>query len=247
MAYRAHDDQTYRLLSTALDADFYLSVYRHRLDPGMDPLAHYIGVGWREGADPAPWFSTHDYLATHVDVAKADVNPLAHYLLNKATDKRERAFLINRMLDSMRGTIIRQTMFAEFEKRIHELVENGEPLTVDTLRTEYRKLLEAYFGPNFTIDEQLSLECLRIPHFYRGFYVYKYATGMSAAIALSQRILNGGQREREDYLNFLKGGSSKWPLELLRGAGVDMSRPEPVDTALRQFERLVAELDELLK
>src|SRR5262249_30994981 len=145
----------------------------------------------------------------------------------------------NREIDDIRGTIIRQTMFAEFEKVTHEMVESGEPLTVDSLKAAYRKLLDAYFGPEFAIDDELSLECLRIPHFYRAFYVYKYATGLSAAIALSQGVLNGGQKELSAYLNFLKGGCSKFPLDLLRDAGVDMEKPEPVATALTKFGNLV--------
>ena len=124
--------------------------------------------------------------------------------------------------------------------------EGGEPLTVDTLRQEYRKLLELYFGPDFAIDPELELECLRIPHFYRAFYVYKYATGLSAAIALSQRVLKGGDKELNDYLGFLKGGCSKFPLDLLRGAGVDMERPGPVNAAMKYFGQLVDELDDLL-
>jgi oligoendopeptidase F len=129
---------------------------------------------------------------------------------------------------------------------IHALVEAGEPLTVDTLRGEYRKLLDLYFGPQFTIDKELELECLRIPHFYRAFYVYKYATGLSAAIALSQRVLTGGATELKDYLGFLSGGCSKYPLDLLRGAGVDMEQPTAVNTALTYFSSLVDELDSLL-
>jgi oligoendopeptidase F len=171
---------------------------------------------------------------------------LARHMMSKAKDDKERAYLINRMIDGIRGTIIRQTMFAEFEKIIHALVESGEPLTVETLQSNYRKLLDLYFGPDFTIDDELSLECLRIPHFYRAFYVYKYATGLSAAIALSQRVTNGGEKELSDYLGFLKGGCSKYPLDLLRGAGVDMEKPEPVDTALKYFDTLVGELDALL-
>jgi oligoendopeptidase F len=171
---------------------------------------------------------------------------LARYLMEKAKDARERAYLINRQIDGIRGTIIRQTMFAEFEKITHALVERGEPLTVDTLRREYRKLLDLYFGPYFTIDPELELECLRIPHFYRAFYVYKYATGLSAAIALSERVTNGGKQELDDYLGFLKGGSSKYPLDLLRNAGVDMETPAAVNTALAYFDRLVTELEELL-
>ena len=137
-------------------------------------------------------------------------------------------------------------MFAEFERTTHALVESGEPLTVDRIRGEYRKLLELYFGPDFTLDPELSLECFRIPHFYRAFYVYKYATGLSAAIALAERVVGGGPAELNDYLNFLKGGCSKYPLDLLRGAGVDMEQPTAVNTALDYFDRLVKELDELL-
>jgi oligoendopeptidase F len=137
-------------------------------------------------------------------------------------------------------------MFAEFEALIHERCEAGEPLTLAKLKSLYRGLLEAYFGPQFAIDDCLSLECLRIPHFYRAFYVYKYATGLSAAIALSERVVNGGARELKDYLGFLGGGCSADPLDLLRGAGVDMESPVPVETALARFEQLVGELDELL-
>jgi oligoendopeptidase F len=171
---------------------------------------------------------------------------LSRHLMSKAKTKKDRAYLVNREIDSIRGTIIRQTMFAEFEKISHALVEAGEPLTVEKLKEEYGKLLADYFGPDFTIDEQLKLEALRIPHFYHAFYVYKYATGLSAAIALSERVVTGGKKELGDYLSFLKGGCSKWPLDLLKDAGVDMTKPEPVETALSYFERLVDELDELL-
>jgi oligoendopeptidase F len=171
---------------------------------------------------------------------------LARHMMAAAKDDRERAYLLNRQIDAVRGTIIRQTMFAEFERVTHALVETGEPLTVDALRGEYRKLLDAYFGPNFAIDKELELECVRIPHFYNAFYVYKYATGLSAAIALSERVLNGGKPELDAYLNFLKGGGSKWPLDLLRDAGVDMETPRPVDAALAYFGKLVDELDALV-
>ena len=166
---------------------------------------------------------------------------LSHHLLKNARDDRQRAYLLNREIDDIRGTIVRQTMFAEFEKITHEMAEAGEPLTVEAFQDIYRKLLEDYFGPQFTLDDELSLECLRIPHFYRAFYVYKYATGLSAAIALSQRVLSGGEKELDDYLSFLKGGCSKDPLDLLRDAGVDMEQPEPVETALKYFGELVRE------
>ncbi len=182
---------------------------------------------------------------------------LLNYMIERATSKKEKAFLLNHAIDEIRGTIIRQTMFAEFEKISHAQVEKGEPLTVDLLRSEYRKLLEKFFGveagsskpgkvSGFVIDPELELECLRIPHFYRAFYVYKYATGLSAAIALSQRVLAGGPKELNDYLGFLQGGCSKWPLDLLRGAGVDMEKAGPVDTALKKFGELVDQLEELV-
>jgi oligoendopeptidase F len=137
-------------------------------------------------------------------------------------------------------------MFAEFEKITHAMAEAGEPLTVQSFRETYRQLLQDYFGPDFSLDSELTLECLRIPHFYRAFYVYKYATGLAAAIALSRRVLQGGAAELADYLGFLQGGCSQEPLDLLRGAGVNMELAEPVETALRRFEQLVAELDQLL-
>lgn len=171
---------------------------------------------------------------------------LNHYLLDRAKDKTMRAFLINREIDEIRGTIVRQTMFAEFEKAVHTIAEEGQPLTLDRFREEYRALLESYFGPNFALDDALSLECFRIPHFYSAFYVYKYATGLAAAIALSERVLHGTKVDRDRYLNFLKSGGSKYPLDLLRDAGVDMETPEPVSMAMKRFGQLVKELESLL-
>ncbi len=171
---------------------------------------------------------------------------LTEHLMKNATDDRERAYLINNELDSIRGTVVRQTMFAEFEKRTHEMAEAGEPLTVKSLRAAYRELLDAYFGPHFTLDAALELECFRIPHFYRAFYVYKYATGLSAAVSLSRRVLEGGNQELSDYLGFLSSGCSKDPLELLRGAGVDMTSPAPIETTLKRFAVLTRELDSLI-
>ena len=166
--------------------------------------------------------------------------------MDRARDDRHRAYLVNRQIDAMRATLFRQTMFAEFERTTHALAEGGEPLTVDQFKGVYRGLLKRYFGPDFTLDEELALECFRIPHFYRAFYVYKYATGMSAAIALADRVTAGGRRELGDYLGFLKAGCSKDPLDLLRDAGVDLQGPTPVDAALERFANLVDELDRLL-
>jgi oligoendopeptidase F len=192
-------------------------------------------------------FQYYNYTIFVAEVASTfNEQLLSRHLMEQAKSKQEKAYLINRDIDAIRGTIIRQTMFAEFEKIAHATVEAGEPLTVEKFKGIYRGLLQKYFGPDFAIDDELALECFRIPHFYNAFYVYKYATGLSAAIALSQRVVNGGQRELNDYLSFLKGGCSEFPLDLLRAAGVDMQRPEPVETALSHFGKLVDELDELL-
>ena len=171
---------------------------------------------------------------------------LTHFLLEKTSDPRMRAYLINRQVDDIRGTVYRQTMFAEFEKIIHEMEEAGEALTLDSFRTVYRGLLEAYFGPDFALDAELDLECLRIPHFYSAFYVYKYATGMSAAVSLSQSVLADGQTQVERYLGFLKSGGSQFPLPTLQAAGVDMTSPKPVEHTLRLFAQRVDELEALL-
>lgn len=192
-------------------------------------------------------FEYYNYTIFVAEVASTfNEQLLTEHLLANAVDDKERAYLINNELDSIRATVVRQTMFAEFEKRTHEMAEAGEPLTVKSLRETYRELLDAYFGSNFVVDDQLELECFRIPHFYRAFYVYKYATGMSAAIALSRRVLSGGKQELDDYLAFLSGGCSKDPLDLLRDAGVDMTSPEPVATTLKRFQELTEELDQLL-
>ncbi len=192
-------------------------------------------------------FQYYNYTIFVAEVASTfNEQLLTDHLLKNARDDNERAYLINNELDSIRATVVRQTMFAEFEKRSHEMAEAGEPLTVESLKSAYRELLEAYFGPEFVIDKALELECFRIPHFYRAFYVYKYATGLSAAVALSRRVLEGGQSELDDYLSFLSGGCSKDPLELLKSAGVDMSSPQPVATTLERFRVLTDELDRLL-
>lgn len=192
-------------------------------------------------------FEYYNYTIFVAEVASTfNEQLLTEHLLNHASDDNERAYLINNELDSIRATVVRQTMFAEFEKRTHEMAEAGEPLTVESFRNLYRELLQAYFGPDFVIDKALELECFRIPHFYRAFYVYKYATGLSAAVALSRRVLEGGEQELQDYLSFLSGGCSKDPLDLLKDAGVDMTSPAPVQTTLERFAKLTDELDQLL-
>ena len=172
---------------------------------------------------------------------------LMEYLLGKTTDKKERAYLINHFLDQFKGTIYRQTMFAEFELNIGKLVAEGQTLTADVLCAEYKRLNELYYDPDMVVDDRIAMEWARIPHFYYNYYVFQYATGYSAAIALSRRILREGEKAVRDYLDFLSGGCSKSPIDLLKGAGVDMTGPEPVHQALELFGQLLDEMEELLE
>ncbi|MBQ3107545.1 MAG: oligoendopeptidase F, partial [Firmicutes bacterium] len=173
-------------------------------------------------------------------------NLLMNYLLEKEQDPEMQKYLLNLYLEEFRSTVYRQTMFAEFEKASHELVERGETLTAEVLCQIYGDLNRKYFGEGVVSDEQIAMEWARIPHFYNAFYVYKYATGYSAASALAQGILKGGDKEREAYLEFLASGECDYPLELLKRAGVDMSKPEPVEKALELFEELLGKLEALL-
>ncbi len=170
---------------------------------------------------------------------------LMEYLLGKTTDKKERAYLINHFLDQFKGTLYRQTMFAEFELNIGKMAQEGKTLTADALCQEYRRLNELYYGPDMVVDDRIAMEWARIPHFYYNYYVFQYATGYSAAIALSRRILAEGQPAVEDYIRFLSGGCSKSPIDLLKDAGVDMTDPAPVEEALALFGRLLDEMEEL--
>ena len=198
------------------------------------------------------WYAnrTQSYQNAHYPIFLAEVAStfneilLTEHLLATTKDERMRAYVLNRQVDDLRGTLFRQTMFAEFERSTHAAEEAGEPLTLEGFKKVYRELLNSYFGPNFAIDPELELEGLRIPHFYSAFYVYKYATGVSAAVALARQVLETGDATR--YLNFLRSGGSKFPIETLAEAGVDMSSPAPIEAALELFERRVKELAELL-
>ena len=195
------------------------------------------------------WYSDHNQPYTYAGykIFVAEVAStcnealLIRHLLEKAGDKTERAYLLNHFLESFRGTLFRQAMFAEFEKIVHERAAAGESLTAGALCQIYHKLNEDYFGPEIAVDSQIDYEWERIPHFYTPFYVYQYATGFSAAVAISSRILKGEPGALEGYKNFLKGGCSAKPVDLLKRAGVDMERPEPVEEALRLFEELLEE------
>ena len=171
---------------------------------------------------------------------------LMEYLLSVTEDKKQRAYLINHFLEQFRGTLYRQTMFAEFELRVNEMTQRGEGTTAEALCALYKELNVQYFGSDMIVDDEIALEWARIPHFYYDYYVYQYATGYAAAIALSRRILREGQSAVRDYLGFLSGGCSADPVTLLRGAGVDMASPAPVEDATKLFDELIGEMEALL-
>jgi len=191
----------------------------------------------------------HRYTIFAAEVASTfNETLLSDYLLKKYSGNDEmRAYILNREIDDIRGTLYRQTMFAEFEMIMHQMTENDIPLTIDLIRAEYRKLLETYFGGSIEIDSELELEALRIPHFYNSFYVYKYATGISAAISLAENVLDKGSPAVERYMNFLSAGGKMFPLDALKSAGVDMSKPETVNSALIHFSEKVDEFIRVMK
>lgn len=200
------------------------------------------------------WYSTRNnpFLSYNYTIFEAEVAStfneelLFRSMLKNTSDPKMRAYLLSIRVTDILATLYRQTMFAEYEHITHKLVEEGTPLTVENLRSEYRKLLTVYFGPTMHFEECSDLEGLRIPHFYNSFYVYKYATGISASLALAERVCSGGKTEREDYFKFLTSGGSRYPIESLRLAGVDMASPEPVEKACKHFAHLVDELEKAL-
>lgn len=171
---------------------------------------------------------------------------LMHHMLKNTKDKKEKMYLLNHYMESFRGTVYRQTMFAEFEKIIHERAEAGEALTAELLSSIYHDLNVQYYGPDMVVDDYIDLEWARIPHFYSSFYVYKYATGFSAATAFSQQMLKEGKPAVDRYLSFLRSGGSDYPLNLLKNAGVDMTTPDPVNNGLKVFEGLLDEFEQLI-
>jgi oligoendopeptidase F len=205
---------------------------------------HSMHTLYSAAGNPFPHYS---YTIFEAEVASTfNEQLLAKHLLERATSDAMRAYLVGKQVDSIIATLFRQTMFAEFEHRTHRMVEEGNPLTVDFIRQVYRGLLEKYFGKDVELPPESDLECLRIPHFYSAFYVYKYATGLAAAIALSTKVLDGTTADRDRYLAFLKSGGSKYPLESLASAGVDMSTPAPIEAAMERFKELTRTLSELI-
>ena len=227
---------------------YILMNYKDDVFADVYTLAHEAGHSMHTFlAQKSQLFQDYDYPIFLAEVASTfNEELLTHHLLEQTKDRKMRAYLINRQIDDIRGTLFRQTMFAEFEKTIHAIEESGEGLTLDVFKKEYHALLESYFAKNFVLDPELDLECLRIPHFYSAFYVYKYATGISAAVALSEKVLCGEAGSVDAYLGFLKSGGSEFPLETLKTAGVDMTTSAPVESTLCLFERRLSELEQLL-
>ena len=200
------------------------------------------------------WYSVHnnpfmcyEYTIFEAEVASTFNEELVfEYLLKTAKNEEMKKYLLAMRADDILATLFRQTMFAEFELKAHEFVESGKPLTAELLRKTYRELLELYFGPTMHFEENSDMEGLRIPHFYSAFYVYKYATGISASLALAKRVTKGGDKEREDYFKFLKSGGSRYPIESLRIAGVDMESVEPIQAACDTFKEIIEELKKII-
>jgi len=227
---------------------YILMNYKQDVFADVYTLAHEVGHSMHSWfSQTSQLFQDYEYPIFLAEVASTfNEELLTHHLLRTTNDPKMRAYIINREIDDLRGTLFRQTMFAEFEKVIHAIEESGDALTLEVLKSEYHKLLQTYFAENFMLDPELDLECLRIPHFYHAFYVYKYATGISAAVALSRRVLSGQPGSVEAYLKFLRSGGSRFPLETLRAAGVDMTTPAPIESTLQLFERRLEELEQLL-
>ena len=224
------------------------------LNYDKDDIRDVFTMAHEGGHSMHSWYSVHnnpflsyDYTIFEAEVASTfNESLLFNHLLKTAKSDDMKKYLLSMRADDILATLHRQTMFAEFELKTHQAVESGKPLTADFLRKIYRELLELYFGNEIVLEENSDMEGLRIPHFYSAFYVYKYATGISAALALSKRVLNGSEQEREDYFKFLKSGGSRYPIESLRIAGVDMESAKPVQDALDEFAALVEQLEKIL-
>jgi oligoendopeptidase F len=216
---------------------------------GMFTVAHEMGHSmhswFSQHNQPAVYFGYPIFLAEVASTSNEII--LSDYLRKHAKNNAERLFLVNNALESIRGTVINQTMWAEYEKVIHEQAEQGAPLTYQTLSKAYKDLVLKYFGPSFDYDDEVDGYWLRVPHFYRGFYVYKYATSYSASTALAKGVLSGDEAKLRAYLDFLKAGGSAYPIDILKKAGVDMSSPKPIQDTMDLFGELLDELEELLK
>lgn len=208
-------------------------------------LAHEAGHSmhsWFTHNTQSPTYGSYPIFLAEV-ASTFNEEMMNNYLLQKhGDDKKFKAYLLTSMIEDIRATLFRQTLFAEFELKLHEMAENGIPFTADLLKKEYMDLYRFYYGDELVLDDELAIEWARIPHFYYFYYVYQYATGISAATALYRRVAAGGKQELDDYLGFLKAGNSRYPLDILRSAGVDMSKPEPITAAISYFDELLTQL-----
>ncbi|MBI5060080.1 oligoendopeptidase F [candidate division KSB1 bacterium] len=214
----------------------------------MFTLGHELGHSmhtWH--SSKAQPFIYADYTIFVAEVASTfNESLIMDYMIKRETDPKKKLYLVTQYIDQIRGTLITQVMFADFELKMYRAAEAGEPLTSEKLSELYLSTMQEFYGPRFAYDEQYAYTWIRIPHFYRNFYVYKYATSYSAAQGLSQRVLSGGDKELKAYLGFLSGGSSKYPLDLLRGAGVDMAKPDAIKAVMTKFEELVGQMESLM-
>jgi oligoendopeptidase F len=235
-------------MGTYLSAPYVLLNYQRKFHD-VSTLAHELGhatQSWFASKNQPPIYAGYPMFTAEVASTAAEI-VFKKNMLEATKDPKERAFLLNQMLEDMRGTIFRQTQFAEFDRAAHTLAEKGQPMTADVLMKICHEQYVRYYGPDFVIDPELDVECLRIPHYYRGYYVYRYADSYCAAAAIAKRILANEPGAREQWMKFLKIGNSMYAIDMLKVAGVDMTTPKPIEDAMVLFEQLLNELEQLLK
>ena len=235
-------------MGTYLSAPYVLLNYQGRFHD-VSTVAHELGhatQSWFANKTQPPIYAGYPMFTAEVASTAAEI-VFKKNMLDRTKDAKERAFLLNQMLEDMRGTIFRQTQFAEFDRAAHALAEKGEPMTAEVLMKLCHEQYPRYYGPDFALDPELDVECLRIPHYYRGYYVYRYADSYCAAAAIAKRILANEPGARDQWMKFLKIGNSMYAIDMLKVAGVDMTTPKPIEDAMALFEQLLNELDQLLK
>jgi oligoendopeptidase F len=234
-------------MGTYLSAPYVLLNYQGRFHD-VSTLAHELGhamQSWFAKENQPPIYAGYPMFTAEVASTAAEI-VFKQSMLDRTKDPKERAFLLNQMLEDMRGTIFRQTQFAEFDLAAHTMAEKGEPMTADAFMKVCHEQYVRYYGPDFVIDPQLDVECLRIPHYYRGYYVYRYADSYCAAAAIARHIMKQDPAAREQWMKFLKIGNSMYAIDMLKVAGVDMTTPKPIEDAMALFDQLLSELEKLL-
>jgi oligoendopeptidase F len=234
-------------MGTYLSAPYVLLNYKGTFND-VSTLAHELGhamQSWFAKENQPPIYAGYPMFTAEIASTAAEI-VFKKAMLERTQDKKERAFLINQMLEDMRGTMFRQTQFAEFDRVAHTLAEKGEPITAEAVMKICRESYERYYGPDFVIDPQLEVEYLRIPHYYYGYYVYRYADSYCAAAAIASRILKQEPGVRDQWMKFLKAGNSMYAIDMIKLAGVDMTTPKPIEDAMGLFESLLTDLEQLL-